>query len=215
MKSKTMLIALAIVASTLMWAVPASCQLINFFNQSYGDTAGGRNDAQDGVGYSFISYMDQPNPLVITALGRAVCGGSMVGSHEISLWRDSDHVKLASVIVTANSAVDSMNYKYEMLAAPITLTYDGHYRIVSTESGVDYWANDQRLDNHKSWAEVSLEAVNTSGVPDTFPSYNGGGAYSGFAAVTFYTGSSVPEPTSAFMLITGIAGVAALRRRTR
>lgn len=217
-----MFVVLAVVASVVMCAVPASCQLESFMTAF--NTATLRNDVSLSMGYSFRVGS---SPLTVTALGRPVFEG-MEQDHTIRIWQDGiTTAPVAMVTVTSGSLVDMVGtteVKYAMLTSPVTLAAGTVYHIVSREySGGDKWMDVSALNDYQTdWATVrgfSLCNAFGHGDSDGYPdladtNYNNHSAY-GYP--TFFTGSpNVPEPTS--MIVLGMATVGLmtkLRRRSK
>ncbi|MFC3804188.1 hypothetical protein [Cohnella sp. GCM10012308] len=82
----------------------------------------------------------------VTALGRFWAGGNG-GSHTVSLYKESDKSLVASCTINlATGRADGLGFKYCNLSAPVTLSANTSYNLVSSEtSGGDQYYHDNTL----------------------------------------------------------------------
>ncbi|MHB9129917.1 MAG: chitobiase/beta-hexosaminidase C-terminal domain-containing protein [Armatimonadota bacterium] len=156
----------------------------NYFTASY---TGARNTFTGNVGYAFTPTSD----MTIYALGRPV-STSMTQNHAVKVWRVSDQSVMASVTVMPSSPTDSLGYKYEALAAPVTLSSGVAYRITSYETnGGDRWMDAASISSHLGSATISGSVY---GNGDTYPGSLAAVTDTGYVAPTMYL-NKVATPT--------------------
>lgn len=103
-----------------------------------------RNDFDGALGYCFTTT----EKLEVYALGRPENDG-ITADHGVRLWDVSTETVVAEVVITPDSPVKD-GFRYEVLAAPVTLENLTQYLVVSDEeSGGDFW-----FDSDKRWYDT-------------------------------------------------------------
>lgn len=210
-----LLMAGAVLAATLP-AVPSFADSIQAFHFT---SATFRNDdpGTAELGYTFTVGN---NPITVDSLG--YINDVFQGTHTIAIFDVATQQMvpgaLATVTTPYGSAIDTF-FTYSALSTPVTLAANTEYQIVSQFFAGEYYFTNAQGFTSAPGVTYGNSVYGNYGAPPSTPVY-ATGMYVGNNPGDFgpnFTFSTVPEPSSIYLVVSGICGLAAtgLRRLRR
>lgn len=210
-----LLLAGAVLAATLP-AVPSFADSIQAF--SYTSSVFRNDDPGTAeLGYTFTVGND---PIVVDSLG--YINDIYQGTHTIAIFDVATQQMvpgaLATVTTPYGSAIDT-HFTYTALSTPVTLAANTEYQIVSQFFAGEYYFTNAEGFSAAPGVTFGTAVFGNYGAPPSIPVY-ATGSYAGNDPGDFgpnFTFTPVPEPSSIYLVFSGICGLAAtgLRRLRR